>query len=114
MGQLYFKKRFQDAIRAGSKRTTIRRWGKPPVQAGKDAYVPGFGWLCVEEVEPIELATLGEADARADGFETRADLLKALEEMYPNRESDGKSWFRVMFRMREPLNGKGDGQMRIF
>ena len=45
MGQLFFKKALQDAIREGRKRATIRRWARPLVRAGEQAYAPGVGWL---------------------------------------------------------------------
>jgi hypothetical protein len=101
MGQLYFKKYLQDAIRAGTKTTTIRRWKSPFVHAGRDAYVPGFGWLVIEAVEPIELAQLSDADAVADGFASLSALLAALKELYPDQADDGKRWFRVRFRRRD-------------
>ena len=41
MGQLFFKKPLQIAIREGRKRTTIRRWDRPRVTAGRDAFAPG-------------------------------------------------------------------------
>jgi hypothetical protein len=109
MGQLYFKKYLQDAIRAGTKTTTIRRWKTPFVHAGRDAYCPGLGWLFVETVEPIELAHLSDADAVADGFASLSALMDALRELYPDQAGDGKKWFRVRFRRRdEPAPAKTD------
>lgn len=102
MGQLYFKKYLQDAIRAGTKTTTIRRWKSPFVHAGRDAYCPGLGWLVVDAVEPIELDQLSDADAVADGFESLSALMTALNELYPDQSGDGKRWWRVRFRRKEP------------
>jgi hypothetical protein len=99
MGQLFFKKPLQDAIRDGRKRTTIRRWrdGKPGVRAGQRVYSPGLGWLTIEGVEPVDLEALADADARADGFDTAGDLRGVLVALYPHHAADGKRWFRVSF-----------------
>jgi hypothetical protein len=97
MGQLLFKKCFWEPIRSGSKRTTLRRWASPRVSAGGRAYTPGVGWLRVGSVEAVELASLDEADARADGFASLDAMMKTLAEIYPQRETDGKRWFKVSF-----------------
>jgi len=99
MGQLFFKKALQDAIRLGRKHTTIRRWSRPMVRVGKDAFSPGLGWLKIRAVEMVDLALLNDQDAIADGFPKIADLRKALREFYPDHASDGKMWFRVSFRL---------------
>lgn len=109
MGQLFFKKPLQVAIREGRKRTTIRRWpaGRPGVRAGQRAYSPGLGWLLIETVDRVDLATLGDDDARADGFAS-ADLLRAaLRDLYPDQAADGKAWFRVAFRVGELERRRG-------
>jgi hypothetical protein len=54
--------------------------------------------LDIEAVEPVELDRLDENDARADGFQTRVELLAVLRECYPGTDGDGKQWFRVRFR----------------
>jgi len=101
MGQLFFKKPLQEAIRAGRKRTTIRRWraGKPGMRAGQRVFSPGLGWLTIEGVEPVDLESLKDADARADGFDTAAGLRKVLLTLYPRHADDGKHWFRVSFQV---------------
>ena len=104
MAQLFFKKHFQDAIRAGRKQTTIRRWKTPMLRPGERAFSPGLGWLNIDAVEAIELEHLGEADARADGFETMAALREVLITLYPDHASDGKSWFRVGLRFADPAS----------
>ena len=38
-------------------------------------------------------------DAREDGFDSIAGLLKMVERIYPNFASDGKQWFRVGFKL---------------
>ncbi len=101
MSQLFFKKQFFAAIRDGSKRTTIRRWPRARVSAGQDAYAPHIGWLHIEGVESVRLKELGEADAIADGFDSRASMLQALRQLYPDYRTDGKQWFRVIFTIKE-------------
>ena len=103
MGQLFFKKPLQTAIREGRKRTTIRRWpaARPGVRAGQRVFSPGLGWLTIEAVEPVELETLGDGDARADGFDTAAALRQVLLSLYPLHAADGKCWFRVRFAVEQ-------------
>lgn len=99
MGQLFFKKALQVAIRDGRKRTTIRRWDRPRLRVGQEAFAPGLGWLAIERVDPIELDTLADADAHADGFDSLGDLRLLLLALYPDHASDGKRWFRIGFSM---------------
>ncbi|MDB5332379.1 MAG: hypothetical protein JWP03_3530 [Phycisphaerales bacterium] len=103
MSQLFFKKHLQDAIRAGRKQTTIRRWARPQLCAGKRVYALGLGWLNVEGVEPVELDRLSDIDAQADGFDTIAALRAALFELFPDHATDGKQWFRVRFSLPTPV-----------
>jgi hypothetical protein len=118
MGQLFFKKHLQDAIRAGSKKTTIRRWNRPMVRAGERAFSPGLGWLAVVGVERVELDKLDNADALADGFDTIAALREILLAFYPDHAADGKQWFRVSFSLAEEVRrssrSRDDGQPRLF
>ena len=107
MGQLFFKKPYQEAIRAGRKRTTIRRWDKPRVRAGEQAFSPGLGWLMIEAVDAVELERLGEADAVADGFETASEMRTLLLSLYPRHQTDGKQWFRVHFVLHAPQPNRG-------
>ena len=104
MGQLFFKKPLQAAIREGRKRTTIRRWRSPRVRVGQEAFSPGLGWLSIDRVEPVELDRLADADARADGFDSLPDLRRVLLALYPDHHSDGKRWFRVGFTLRRTID----------
>ena len=99
MSLLLFKKCFLEAIRSGAKQTTIRRWSKPRVRAGARAYAPGLGWICIENVAEVDLRELDDGDARADGFNSVAQMRKELRRMYPKLKNDGKVWFRVRFRI---------------
>jgi hypothetical protein len=102
MGQLLFKKCFWEPIRSGTKRTTLRRWDRPRVRAGERAFSPGLGWLAIVAVDEVaDLSTLTDADARADGFASRDELLNALLSIYPNHETDGRRWFRVGFERQD-------------
>jgi len=117
VSQLFFKKQFFAAIRDGTKRTTIRRWPKARMSAGHDVYAPCIGWLRIEGVEQVTLKQLGEADARADGFESCASMLRALQELYPDHLTDGKQWFRVLFRIEEliqPRTRRDPPKMSMF
>ena len=118
MGQLFFKKPLQVAIREGRKRTTIRRWpaARPGVRAGQRVFSPGLGWLSIDAVEPVDLDALGDDDARSDGFDTAAALRQVLLSLYPLHAEDGKRWFRVRFsvdRLR-PARGSDASQPPLF
>jgi hypothetical protein len=97
MSLLLFKKQFLDAIRAGEKRTTIRRWTRPRVRAGTRAFSPGLGWLAIDHVDEVSLRDLNDHDARADGFDCAAQMRRELAKLYPAANSEGKSWFLVRF-----------------
>lgn len=114
MSQLFFKKIYQDAIRAGRKSTTIRRWGRPMVKAGQIAFSPGLGWLCIEAVDAVELEALDDADAGADGFATAREMRKLLRTLYPSHRGDGKQWFRVRFRLHEAIAPRRQDQPGLF
>ena len=99
MSQLFFKKRFQDAIRAGSKSTTIRRWNKPKLRVGQRAFCPGLGWLAIEGVDQVDIEMLQECDAVADGFATLSEMKENLGEMYPGHLNDNMHWYRIRFHL---------------
>jgi hypothetical protein len=107
---LRFKKVFHAAIRQGTKTTTLRRWDRPMLRAGTCATVPGVGSLFIDQVESVKWDALGEADAKADGFDSMAELQAVVRKIYPNADRDGKKWFRVHFRLAEsaapPKRGK--------
>jgi len=110
MGQFFFKKHFQDAIRSGRKQTTIRRWDRPMFRTGERVFSPGLGWLTIGTVEVVELEKLGDADAQADGFETVAALRQVLLTFYPNHAIDGKRWFRIGFTLAQGESPRSNGQ----
>jgi len=98
---LRFKIRFRDAIWEGRKTTTLRRWSRPFNKAQSLVKAPGIGSLWIESIETVEWLSLTDADAQADGFDTLAELQRAVEEIYPQLHSDGKRWYRIRFILRE-------------
>jgi len=107
---LLFKKTYQEAIRSGRKITTIRRWSRARVRAGKRAFSPGLGWLHIEAIEVIDLKALTDDDAMQDGFATAGQMRRQLRSLYPRRARDGKQWFRVRFRMTHRMIHRRDAE----
>jgi hypothetical protein len=99
--QILFKRRFKDAIRRGDKTTTLRRWKSCRLRRGSRVSVPGVGWLKILSCKQINLKDLTAKDAQADGFSSLKDLLATLAELYPDHKSDGRKWYRVVFRHEE-------------
>jgi uncharacterized protein YqfB (UPF0267 family) len=100
--RLYFKKRFHDAIRAGVKVATLRRWRACRVKPGQIVLAPGVGWLAIESAAEVIWEELTDADAVSDGFACMADLGRAIKRIYPDAGIDGRKWFRVLFRWEGP------------
>ena len=96
---LLMKKEFFAAIRAGRKTTTLRFWRRRRVRAGSVHTAPGLGKLRIEDVRPVDLAALSDADAVADGFPDAASLRKALERIYPGEARDGRTLYQVRFTL---------------
>ncbi len=99
---LLFKKKFLPAIRSGEKTQTIRLWNVCRMKSGQRSYIPGAGYIRVESVEPIELAALGDDDARPDGFPTAEALRREIETLYAGQLADGHRAYRVRFRLLPP------------
>ena len=94
------KKAFFDAVRTGRKTTTLRYWRRQMVRPGEVHTVPGLGKLRIEAVQDVELSSLTDADAAADGFASVADLRAALEKMYPalaGRGDTGRKLYAIRF-----------------
>lgn len=105
---LLFKKKFLPAIRAGEKTQTIRLWPFRRMRAGQRSYIPGVGYIRIEQVETVELDQLTDADAVPDGFET-ADALRAeIQSIYADKLSKGYEAFRVVFRVLDEQPTPGD------
>lgn len=98
---LLFKKKFLPAIRAGEKTQTIRLWRWRMMRNGQRSYIPGVGYIRIEQVEQVKLDELTDADAVPDGFPT-ADLLRQeIQELYADKLSKGYNAFRVVFSLLE-------------
>lgn len=96
---LLFKKKFLPAIRSGEKTQTIRLWPWRRMRTGQRSYIPGAGYIRVEAVEEVDLATLTDEDALPDGFATAADLRSEIESIYADKLASGYQAFRVRFQL---------------
>jgi hypothetical protein len=96
---LLFKKKFLDAIRSGEKTQTIRLWKVCRMKSGQRSYIPGAGYIHVVSVEPVDLASLDDDDARPDGFATADDLRQELNALYADQLALGHRAYRIRFRV---------------
>jgi hypothetical protein len=94
---LLMKKRYFEAIRAGTKTTTLRFWRRPRVKAGSLHRVPGLGRIRVTSAAAVTFEDLGQDDALADGFPSLQALRRALNGLYPARERRDRSLYLVGF-----------------
>lgn len=101
---LLFKKKFLEAIRAGTKTQTIRLWKHRRMRSGQRSYIPGIGYIQITDVAEVELDQLTDADARPDGFDTADQLRAEITQLYPKQLSEGYRAYRVCFRMAPPAN----------
>jgi len=104
---LLFKKKFLPAIRSGEKTQTIRLWPWRRMRAGQRSYIPGIGYIRIEQVEEVRLEQLTDEDAIPDGFAT-ADALRAeIDDIYGEKIAAGYQAFRVVFRVLAPGSAEG-------
>jgi hypothetical protein len=82
---LLFKKKFFEAIAAGTKCQTVRVWPKRRLRAGQIEFIPGLGRVRVTAFEAVPPEALTEDDAHLDGFASRAALLEELRSLYGER-----------------------------
>jgi hypothetical protein len=78
---LLFKKKFLPAIREGEKTQSIRLWKHRMMRTGQRSYIPGAGYIRIDEVEQVQLEDLRDEDAIPDGFETADALRSELNEI---------------------------------
>ncbi len=98
MLMLLLKKHLVQLVREGKKRQTIRVWSRPVVCAGQISYTPGLGKMLITRVDEITgFDELTDADAVADGFSNKSELLAELKRHYPHIPP-GKRLFRIMFQ----------------
>ena len=94
-----FKTKFLPAIRRGDKTQTIRLWKHRMMRDGQRSYIPGIGYISIDQVEQVCLDDLTDADAVPDGFES-ADALRAeLNDIYAEKLAAGYLAFRVTFHV---------------
>lgn len=107
---LFFKAKFLPLIRGGRKRQTIRLWRHARVKKGQRAYVPGLGHVTITHVDVLNsLRALTRADALADGFGSRREMLAEIHRLYPS-PGQGVRVFRVRFRWRQEDSPAPGGQ----
>lgn len=66
-----------DGIRSGAVTVAFRRWRRPTVKAGGTLQT-GAGRLAIDEVAPIELVDITDADAVRAGHPSAAEAIAAL------------------------------------
>lgn len=94
---LLMKREFFDAIKAGTKTTTLRYWRWAMVKPGTVHNVRGLGQVRIDDVKIVDFASLKKADAQADGFANLAELRLALEMIYPPDKRTGRKLYLVRF-----------------
>ena len=107
VAMLLFKNKFMAAIRSGEKTQTIRLWKHRMMRAGQRSYIPGAGYIRIEQVDQVEIADLTDADAVPDGFATADSLRQELSSIYGDKLAAGYQAFRVVFRLVDSGQGTG-------
>ena len=100
---LLFKKKFLPAILQGEKTQTIRLWKWRMMRAGQRSYIPGAGYIRIDQVEQVRLEDLTDEDAIPDGFATADALRTEINEIYAEKVAVGYQAFRVVFHLLEEL-----------
>lgn len=94
---LLFQKRFHAGIVDGAVRLTFRLWDKPHVKVGGRYRVHPIGVVEVDAVEQVKLKDVTEADARAGGFASRAELVEYMKPVAKKPLRATTRLFRVAF-----------------
>jgi hypothetical protein len=95
---LLLKKHLVALVRAGKKRQTIRLWTRANLRAGQISYTPGLGRMKITAVDQLaSLRDLTEADAKADGFDSLAELLAEIRRIYGKVIPKDRKVFRIQF-----------------
>ena len=103
---LLFKKKFLPAILQGEKTQTIRLWKWRMMRAGQRSYIPGAGYIRIDQVEQVRLEDLTDEDAIPDGFATADALRTEINEIYAEKVAAGYQAFRVVFHLLEEMAQK--------
>ncbi len=69
------------------------------MRSGQRSYIPGAGYIRVISVEPVELASLTDADAVPDGFDSASALQRELDTLYADQSSAGRRAYRIRFEL---------------
>ena len=96
---MLFEQRLWAGLADGLVTVTFRCWKRPRARAGGRHRTPA-GVLAVDAVAEVEVAAIGEDDARAAGFASLSDLLRQLD-----RHGDGPV-YRVDSTMPAPTPGR--------
>ena len=72
------------------------------MRVGQRSYIPGAGYIRVDAVDQVELAELTDEDAWLDGFNSAAELLGEINELYADQIRDGHQAYRVRFHVLPP------------
>lgn len=94
---LLFQKRFQAGIVDGAVRLTFRLWDKPHVKVGGRYRVHPIGVVEVDAVELVKLKDISEADAKAGGFVSRAEMIDYMKPVAKKPLRATTKVFRVAF-----------------
>lgn len=94
---LLMKRIYFDAIRTGAKTTTLRFWRAPRVRTGRTYRIQGLGSVKISAIAPTTLASLTDADARVDGFDSLAALKKALRKLYSPMQRKTRTLYQIRF-----------------
>jgi hypothetical protein len=92
---LLFQKRFHAGLVDGAVRLTFRLWDKPRVKVGGRYRVHPIGVVEVKSVAKVTVGDITEADARAGGFASRAELLEYMGPVAKGPLTDTTPVFRV-------------------
>src|SRR5829696_7166840 len=77
-GRMLFEQRLWVGLADGTVTVTFRRWRRPRARAGARHRTPA-GVLAIDAVTEVDPGDLTEADARAAGFGSLAELRRQLE-----------------------------------
>ncbi len=95
---LTFKKEYKPLIREGRKTQTVRVWKKCRLRVGMVVFSPGLGRLRIDDIAEMKLSELTYKDAKQDGFNSKAQFLKAIRKLYKIGDAKGTMCFRIRFK----------------
>jgi hypothetical protein len=92
---MLFPARLHAALADGTVTVAFRRWRRPTVRAGGTLRSP-VGVLSIDAVEIVPVASIDDADARAAGYASAAELIADLRPPAPGQ--DPATVHRIAFR----------------